>query len=91
MDPVRAKITSTLPGLAADQVELVIKRLLELGVDDVDDLREVQALELMPPGGPLKPVKARKLAKAFKLNNSVCYGLFLCCKSIAKNSVEAET
>ena len=58
-------ISDALPTIAYEKIELVLKRLSKLGVEDAGDLENVE-IDDLTCDGLLKPIQARKLVKRWK-------------------------
>ena len=58
-------MSDALPNIAKEKIDLVLKRLSELGVEDAGDLENVEVDDLTGDG-LLKPIQARKLVKRWK-------------------------
>ena len=62
MDGIAAAITSVLPTIGAEAVFQLVSRLLDIGVEDVCDLRIVTEDAI---GNLVKPIQLRKLLNAW--------------------------
>ena len=58
-------ISSVLPSLSATDVDHILQKLSEIGVESLSDLQHVTESDLVPL---LKPVQARKLLSAWSLD-----------------------
>lgn len=68
MEELRPIILRALPTNVENTTELLIERLLELGVESKDDLQFVQEHDL---SSILPAIKLRKLLSAFKMGNYI--------------------
>lgn len=70
MDAIKQKVGQVLPKLDEATLKLVLEKIEECGVEDVDDVKYIQESDLT---SILKPVQVRKLLQVWKMEGKSLY------------------